>query len=517
MRILISWIGHKDLDLAERDSPKASGPVLSVLEAMSFDRVILLEDYKKIKPAPREDKDPAARKYKDRFAQLQVFRGRVGERPNLCYRHFEIENPNDRETVFKITRQVVDEARAECREARFTFHLSPGTPAMMLAWVVLAPSYGATLIESSDEQGVQKVDLPYAIVAAFLPDSEIARRTEDAAANYSEFRDIIHKSPKMREIMADAHLVAQRDVSVLIEGETGTGKELFAKAIHQASKRSNRPLEIINCGAIPPELAESTLFGHIKSAFTGADKERAGLFQKANKGTVFLDEIGELSLLNQTKLLRVLEGRLTPLGADTEIEVDVRVIAATNRNLVREVKEQRFREDLLYRLATFILHLPPLRERGEKDIELLLNDALKKAKEKYGVSGEGAAKKFSDAARRVLLDHTWPGNVRELYSTVVRACVWSRGEIIEKGDAEKAILRRPEDLDNDQDPPNVKLPGEPALAREREPGPWCYGELRAIEKGFLERALAVSGGNKTKAAKLLGLSGRTFANRLKRK
>jgi len=151
VRVLISWIDLMDLKYAE----EGRGPVLQALEAIPFDGVILLDNYKN----------------KDRAAQLEVFRGRVGERPNLCYRHFEVENPNEHKTIFKIARQVVDEARAKWREAKLTFHLSPGTPAMMLAWVLLAPSHGAALIESSAEHGVQKVDLPFEIAAAFLPDS----------------------------------------------------------------------------------------------------------------------------------------------------------------------------------------------------------------------------------------------------------------------------------------------------------------------------------------------------------
>jgi len=241
----------------------------------------------------------------------------------------------------------------------------------------------------------------------------------------SNFEEIITKSPKFRKVLKDIEQVASTDSTVLIQGETGTGKELIARAIHNNSNRSGRALIKVNCAALAPELIESELFGHEKGAFTGAYNKKAGRFELAHKGTIFLDEIGELPLNLQVKLLRVLqEGEFDRLGGTKTITTDLRVIAATNRNLEKAVENGDFREDLFYRLNVFPVFMPPLRERKE-DIPLLVQYFVKKYNAKTGRQ----IKETSEKVIKSLMEYNWPGNVRELENIIERAvvlCIGSR-------------------------------------------------------------------------------------------
>ncbi len=242
----------------------------------------------------------------------------------------------------------------------------------------------------------------------------------------AEFNELLGTSKAMRDLKDRIARVAKAGGSVLVRGESGSGKELVARAIHQASPRSHRPLLCVNCAAIPAELIESHLFGHKKGAFTGADKDHVGWFQQADNGTLFLDEIGELTLEGQAKLLRVLESHpFLPVGSNREVRVDVRVIAATNRDLKDLVRNKRFREDLFYRLSVFELWIPPLRER-EGDIELLVDSFLEHFKR---VRGRNRLE-LSDLARKKLLNYSWPGNVRQLRNVIDSAVVMAANESI---------------------------------------------------------------------------------------
>jgi len=237
---------------------------------------------------------------------------------------------------------------------------------------------------------------------------------------------IIGNSPSMQQIYRTIGLVAQSEAAVLITGETGTGKELVAETIHHYSAYRAGPLVKVNCAALPETLLESELFGHEKGSFTGALAQKKGRFELAHKGTIFLDEIGEISLNTQKKLLRVLqEKEFERVGGTVPVKVDCRVIAATNKNLAREVTEGRFREDLYYRLNVVTIHTPPLRERKE-DIPALVEHFL----HKYRYTAGSAPARISEAAMAMLLEHEWPGNVRELEHTVQRAVVMARGGVI---------------------------------------------------------------------------------------
>ncbi len=257
--------------------------------------------------------------------------------------------------------------------------------------------------------------MPFDLSAEFIPDllRKPDQRLENLSAGLSpeapEFESIIHRSHTMKRVIAKARLVAPRSVPVLIEGDSGTGKELLARAIHNASVRKKKPFVAVNCGAIPSELIESELFGHEKGAFTGAEIQRKGYFEAANTGTLFLDEIGELPLAAQVKLLRALqEKEVTRLGASKPIPFDVRIIAATNRDLIKEIANGRFRPDLFYRIAVAVLKLPPLKDRTG-DVGLLIDRILDQINEESVNEPGYKYKKISAAAKNLMLQHYLAG------------------------------------------------------------------------------------------------------------
>ena len=238
---------------------------------------------------------------------------------------------------------------------------------------------------------------------------------------------IVGDSPSLKALAAQIDIAARSELAVLVSGESGTGKELVARAIHRHSARSNRPLVCFNCGAITESLLESELFGYVRGAFTGADRDRKGLFEAADGGTLFLDEVGELALFSQTKLLRVLqEHSIRPVGGLREIPVDVRVVAATNRNLSDEIQRGRFRQDLFYRMAVLTIHIPPLRERVS-DINSLTQHFLREANTKLNISNQ---LRIADDALAALARYAWPGNVRQLRHVVERLAIGAGNEKI---------------------------------------------------------------------------------------
>ena len=313
---------------------------------------------------------------------------------------------------------------------------------------------------------------------------------------------LIGASPRMGTARALIAKVAANDSTVLITGESGTGKELAARAIHNLSCRREQAFVPVNCGAIPEELLESELFGHVRGAFTGAVNGRQGRFQLANGGTLFLDEIGEMSPKLQVKLLRVLqEHECEPVGSDHAVQVDVRVVTATHRDLRLAVREGRFREDLFYRLNVLPLELPSLRER-EGDVTLLIG---------YFLDVQGCRKnkknlQVENAAMSALERYSWPGNVRELENLVERLVVLNDDGVIRPSDLPDYILTN--SVPQHQQSTQVALPSE---------GVDLDGVLEKIENGFIERALERARGNKTMAAELLRLNRTTFIERLRKK
>jgi two-component system response regulator HydG len=309
-----------------------------------------------------------------------------------------------------------------------------------------------------------------------------------------DFSKIIGRSPKMKEVFETLSLVSPTDATVLILGESGTGKELVANSIHQNSKRSSQPFIKVSCAALPETLLESELFGHEKGAFTGAIARREGRFQLAHRGSLFLDEVGEMSPATQAKLLRVLqEKEFEPLGSPRTLKVDVRVIAATNKNLEREVKEGRFREDLFYRLNVVPISLPPLRERKE-DIPVLAARFFAIYRDK----NKKELRDLSGKALDLLTRYDWPGNIRELENCIERAVILARGEVI-----------APADL-----PPGIQAlsSGDKELAGLALPSGIS---LQEVEKTLILKTLEDTGGNRTRAAEILGINRRTLQNKLK--
>ena len=297
-------------------------------------------------------------------------------------------------------------------------------------------------------------------------------------------RGLITENPKMLQLIKIAEEVATSDTSVLIYGESGTGKELLAGAIHKKSRRNRKPLVAINCAAIPDSLMESELFGHEKGAFTGATEKKIGKFEFANQGTILLDEIGEMSLNLQAKLLRVLQEReINRLGGNQAIPIDIRVIATTNRDLYKESLEGKFREDLFYRLNVFPLHIPPLRHRPE-DISLLSHHFLKEFSGVLGKNLQG----FTIQAMDFLMGRSWRGNIRELQNTIHRSVHLSRGEVVDIADF--------------------------MIEEESSSGLSAPGKIKDLEKDMILKTLKEVNGNKTQAARILGVSVRTIRNKL---
>lgn len=303
--------------------------------------------------------------------------------------------------------------------------------------------------------------------------------------------EIVGESPAMLQLKEQIKLVAPTDGRVLIYGENGTGKELVARSIHQLSQRVNEPFIEVNCAAIPSELIESELFGHRKGSFTGAIENKKGKFLLANKGTLFLDEVGDMSLMTQAKVLRALEEqKIEPVGASEQIKVDVRVIAATNKDLEKEISEGRFREDLYYRLNVVFIKLPPLRERNS-DIELLFNYYLNYYAKKY----KKGKKILSPSAVKALYECPWNGNVRELKNLAERVIIMHRGEEIFEEDL---FLK--------------------TSSSQRSPDKMYQGSLKearnAFERDYILKVLNETGGNIAKSAELLGIERRHLYRKL---
>ncbi len=317
---------------------------------------------------------------------------------------------------------------------------------------------------------------------------------------------IVGESRRMEQVLAQLGKVVDTRVTVLVEGETGTGKELFASAIHYRSQRRDKLFVAQNCAAFPENLLESELFGHKRGAFTGATEEKKGLFEIADGGTLFLDEVGEMPLSLQAKLLRVLqEGEVRPIGSTSARRVNVRIVAATNRSLEKEVSEGRFREDLYYRLKVFPLRVPPLRERRE-DVPLLAAHFLERYTREFGREIAG----FTQAALEVLRAYDWPGNVRELENEVQRAVIQADGERFITPELLSARVRK-----------NETRPSEAPAAESLDPSEDDDGSgtlremMDRVERRILARTLAAHGNNKTSAAKALGITREGLHKKLK--
>ena len=497
MKILFSWVGHADLlgfagehsenkeevcSLVKKQESAAAGPVKITVSQKNFDRVILLWNYN----APE---------------LMERYRRYCGEQTVVI--HVPLADPTDYRAVYCAARDV---AAANCSaEDELYYLLSPGTPAMAAVWVLLGKTrFIGTFLQTYNNK-VSHAEIPFDMTADLLP--ELLNKTDRLLENLPDvsrlagFEDIIGSSSAIRKAVLRASKAAAHSVPVLITGESGTGKEMFAHAIYKASPRKNKPFEAINCAALPANLLEAELFGYKKGAFTGASKDHEGAFKRLDGGTLFLDEIGECSLELQAKLLRVLQPppgkplsyrEFFPIGAEQPEHSDVRIIAATNRDLPEMISRQEFRDDLFYRLSAITLPLPPLRERrsdlpelAEKLLQRINND-FKRENPLY------EDKKFCSGTKIFIQKYPWYGNVRELFNAILQGVVMSGEKNIKIFDmglsdvvfgigksAESVQITEDLNLDN---------------------------TLETMEKQYIVSALKQSGGNKSQAARLLGFS-----------
>lgn len=472
--ILVSWIGGNDLQAIL--GGEAKGPIHETLRSTLCDELHLLYNYDQSKVEPYLEW---------LMSQFEI---------KITSQYVFLSSPTNFSEIYNAVDPFLGEIVK--RRTHTSILLSPGTPAMQAIWILLGRTkYDVDFYQSSIESGVQKVEIPFDISAEFLPSfiskpsNELSQLSEYHAPINAAFDDIITQNPEMEDLKHRATVLAERDIPVLIYGESGTGKELFATAIHNASQRSSKPLITVNCGAIPSELIDSILFGHVKGSFTGANVDKKGVFEAADGGTLFLDEFGELPLEAQVRLLRVLQsGEIIPVGASHSRNVDVRIITATNRNLMNEVSEGKFREDLFYRVAVGVLHLPPLRER-KGDILLLVKSILDQITTKQNIEG----KKISVKAKNIIIKHDWPGNVRELHSTLLRAALWSKKSVLSECDITSSLFERPSKKDF-------------STLVEFGEGFSIQSVIDDFAATYIKKALVISGDQKTKAAKILGLS-----------
>jgi two-component system response regulator FlrC len=350
------------------------------------------------------------------------------------------------------------------------------------------------------------------VIKRYLPDGEWQAQSSDGP---------VAVDPQSRQLLHKLERVAQTDATVLLMGESGSGKEVMAQYVHQRSPRSKQNFVAINCAAIPPTLLEATLFGHERGAFTGANKSQPGKFELAQSGTIFLDEIGEMPLELQTKLLRVLQERqVERVGSHQTISLDVRVIAATNQDLTKRVSQGAFREDLYYRINVFPLRVPALRERKADILPLAERFLLK-----YRASMGQPEAKLNEAARQRLLSYGWPGNVRELENAIQRALLLCDGIWIQPDDLALDPLAP---IGQPQPPGQTNPIGQPAphipqalerplapSAHEGQPAHDALGDIKALEREHILAVLASVGGSRRKAVQILGISERTLRYKLK--
>src|SRR5258706_513769 len=393
---------------------------------------------------------------------------------------------------------------------KFAKEIAPGSFFLLITGVPTIETAIAAINSGADRYVIKDHELVDQLRRAVHEVSESLKWKKEAGYLRRELRrltgldNIIGQSPKMRAIFDMIQTVAPQTSRVLITGESGTGKELVARAIHENSARAQNPFITINCGAFPESLLESELFGYMKGAFTGANENRQGLFQAAHGGTLFMDEIGNMSLTMRVKLYRVLqEGKVRPIGSTEESDVDVRIIAATNKEFEKEIAEGRFREDLYYRLSVIPIQVPPLRERRE-DIPLLARHFL----ESFSKTMEKPIEAISPEAMTRLESYDWPGNVRELENTMERAVALESGREI-------SLRVLPDRIAGYAGGSSMHGPGA-LVADFPAEGVDFEKEIAQAERGYLQAALEKAGGVRTRASELLKISYRSFRHYAKK-
>lgn len=481
MHILLTWLGTKDIDNMELDQHAAISAIAAKSD-LQFDKIVILSNH-------REE-------VWGRFEQFIKKKLAYAHRPkaDVAVKQAHIDSPIDYHSIAKETEKWIGKLSEEAEI--LVVNLTSGTPAMTTLSVLIGkgkPNVRFMQVTPKNEPLNVDIPLDFSLEYAKSAARHIASKATSAPKLDDAFSAITCVSDNMQAVIGRAKRLAASEVPALILGETGTGKEEMVKAIHKASLRANKPLKTVNCGALAPTLVESILFGHKKGAFTGATQDYPGLFAQADGGTLFLDEIGELNPDIQVKLLRALQqGEIIPLG-DTETKtVDVRVVAATHKNLQKMVADGTFREDLFYRLAVGIITLPSLKQRKE-DLPLIVQQLTQQINH-AGVKQPGyKSKKISEEGMNFISKQPWPGNIRELWSTLNRAFLWS----------DKAEIGAAELADVMLSVTKASVDEDITLAYHDKVD--LYQITDNIQKKYVEAALKASGNIKKHATQMLGL------------
>ena len=491
---------------------KENGPILSLINHKKFDKAFLL---------------CTSDNFMERGTQIKIECSGYKEMPEIILLKLETENVIDYIEIYRKLAGTVSALLKKYgnKNIQWNVLLDPGTPQMQTSWILLVQSglFNAKMIQGIPPEynnGVYSyryVDLSDTALPVISKPPELKiKETEESVQSagtpaenekYNDFEkavksaNLVIRDNNTLKIFRQAWTVARHDhIHHLILGETGTGKTELAKWIHKCGPRADKPFQTLNCATLTPESAESTLFGHKKGAYTGAEYYRPGFLKTADKGILFLDEIGDLSLELQAKLLHVLDdGSFYPMGSDNREKVDVVIIAATNKNLEKMVEQKEFREDLYSRLATVPLVIPPIRERPA-DVEYLINKNIQEWNRRKNDS-----KFLSDTAFSILIKYPWPRNIRELKQVITRICMLSIQEEIRPEDLPQEILSSAGENYKSRIP-SVTLPEEGIRLREY---------LADIEREFFRQALEKSKGNMTKAAALVGWEGHAFRKAVK--
>ena len=482
MNTLYTWLGYRDVENMKQDQ-NAAVASLAIFNKTPFDRIVIFAN------TWEESWDKYESWLRKRLSTIQ--------RPsdNIKVYRADVTTAIDYPTIIKHTEKWLSKLSEESEH--LYINLTSGSPAMTAASILVGKGKSNTIfIQSSKDDNVLDVDIPVDFGKAYVKSAakNIASKAAATPSVGKTFNNIVAESQVMQATVKKAKRLSTSELPTLILGETGTGKEVLANAIHAASLRADKPLKTVNCGALPETLVDSILFGHVKGAFTGADKEHKGLFEQADGGTLFLDEVGELTPQTQVKLLRALQqGEITRVGSEQTISVDVRIIAATHRDLMQLVETDKFREDLFYRLAVGIVEIPALRNRFE-DIAPLTHELSNEINLAASKHPDYKSKNLSESAIKFISTQAWSGNIRELWNTLNRAFLWSDKEKITDKDIQDALIIRT----NQQESIDVHL----TLGQQVN----ISDILDLHKKNYIEAALKATGNNKSKAAKMLSLN-----------
>ncbi|MGO1297138.1 MAG: sigma-54 interaction domain-containing protein [Vibrio sp.] len=484
MVTLLSWLGRTDLDRAKDDRLASIATI--ALRGSVLDEVIILA-------STWEDE---WHDYKDWLKKKLTLAGR--SKTSVVIQRVRLHSPIDYSSITKVMHKQLDTVYSN--SDKVYLNLTSGTPAMAAVSVLLGKGrVKCQLVQTSPQGQIIEVDIPIDFAAEYKKSSSsaISQLASQNPVLNSAFNSITAKSELMHDVIRKAQKLAYSDLPALILGESGVGKEVMATAIHKASQRTDKPFKAVNCGALPENLVDSILFGHVKGAFTGAHKDHAGLFEQADGGTLFLDEVGELPLNIQVKLLRALQQKeITRVGDVDTNSIDVRIIAATHQDLFSMTADGSFREDLFYRLAVGVIEVPPLRKRKE-DIPELINTfmlEINRQAENHPLFG---CKEISEDTIKFAASYSWPGNIRELWNTLHRAVLWSENDCISVDELKSSILSSDKKIVKQKD---FSIPGD------------IIQHIDNIKKNYVIQALEMANDNKSKAAELLGLNSHQTLN-----